>query len=96
MISLNTNKTHIFSSTHITYPRTNYALVHKTSGYQFKRLKLYKVFFVNHSGIKQNQQQKKNWEIHNSVELNSTLSNNSESKKNITKEIRKYLDINEN
>ena len=56
MISLNTNKTHIFSSTHITYPRTNYALVHKTSGYQFERLKLYKVFFVNHSGIKQNQQ----------------------------------------
>ena len=55
MISLN-NKTHIFSSTHITYPRTNCALVHKTSAYQYKRLKLYKVFFVNHSGTKQNQQ----------------------------------------
>ena len=82
-----------FSSAHGTLSRTDHILGHKSSLGKFKKIEIVSSTFSNHSAIRLDiNYRKKSVKHTNTWRLSNTLLNNQE----ITEEIKKYLETNDN
>lgn len=70
-------------------------LGHKRNLDEFKRIKIIQSVFSDHSGMNLEINNKRKFEIHKYVKI-KTIPNNQWIKEEITKEIGKYFEMNEN
>ena len=82
-----------FSSAHGTFSRIDYILGHKSSLGKFKKIEIISSIFSDHNALRLRiNYRKKSVKNTNTWRLNNTLLNNQE----ITEEIKKYLETNDN
>ena len=82
-----------FSSAHRTFSRMDHILGHKSSLGKFKKIEIISSIFSDHNAIRlDTNYRKKNLKNTNTWRLNNTLPN----KQEITEEIKKYLETNDN
>ena len=87
----------LFSSAHGTFSRIDYILGHKSSLGKFKKIEIISSFFSDHSTMRlEINYRKKTIKNTNTWRLNSSLLNNQEITEEIKKEIKKYLETNDN
>ena len=95
-----TNKTteHTYSSSaHGTFSRTDHILGHKSSLGKFKKTEIVSSIFSGHNAMRIDiNYRKKSVKNTNTWRLNNTLLNNKEITEEIKKEIKKYLETNDN
>ena len=86
-----------FSNAHGTFPKVDHMIGHKTSLDKFKKIEIISSIFSDHKGLNlESNLNKKNPKHSNSWRLNSILLNNEWVKNEIRKEIKKFLETNEN
>ena len=81
-----------FSSAHGTFSRIDHILGHKSSLGKFKKIEIVSSIFSDHNAMRLDINYRKKLKNTNTWRLNNTLLNNQE----ITEEIKKYLETNDN
>ena len=86
-----------FSSAHGTFSRTDHTLVHKSSLSKFKKIEIVSGFFSDHKAMKLhiNYKKKTVWNT-KTWRLNNTFLNNQQVTEEIKKEIKTFLETNDN
>ena len=88
-----------FSSAHGTFPRIDHILGHKSSLSKFKKIEIVSSIFSNHNTMRLDiNYKKKNKTVRNTNtwRLNNTFLNNQQVTEEIKKEIKKFLETNDN
>ena len=86
-----------FSSAHGTFSRIDHILGHKSSLGKFTKIESISSIFSNHNAMRLDiNYRKKSVKYTNTWKLNITLLNNQEITEEIKKEIKKYLETNDN
>ena len=85
------------SSAHGTFSRIDYILGHKSSLSKFKKIEIISSIFSDHSTIRLDiNYREKKYKKHNTWRLNKTLLNNEEVTEESRKEIKRFLETNDN
>ena len=86
-----------FSSAHRTFSRLDHILGHKSSPRKFKNIEIISSIFSDHNAMElEMNNRENNVKTTNTWRLNNTLLNNQEITEEIKKEIKKYLETNDN
>ena len=86
-----------FSSAHGTFSRTDYILGHKSNLSKFKRIEIVSSIFSDHNAIRLDiNYKKKTVKNTNTWRLNNRLLNNQQVTKEIKREIKTFLETNDN
>ena len=86
-----------FSSAHGTFSRIDYILGHKSDLSKFKKIEIISSIFSDHNTMKLDiNYKKKNCKKHNTWKLNNIFLNNQKVTKEIKREIKKFLETNDN
>ena len=87
-----------FSSAHGTFFRIHHILGHKSNCNTFKKIEIVSTIFFNHNAMRQNYQlqEKKIVKNTNTWRLNNAFLNNQQVTEEIKREIKKFLEINDN
>ena len=94
----NAEESTFFSSAHGTYSRIDHILGHRSNLSKFKKIEIVSTIFFNHNAMRQNYQlqEKKIVKNTNTWRLNNTFLNNPQATKEIKREIKKFLETNDN
>ena len=94
----NTEEYTFFSSAHGTFSRIDYILGHKSNISKFKKIEIISSIFSDHSAVRLdiNYKKKKTVRNTNTWRLNHTFLNNQQVTKEIKREIKKFLETNDN
>ena len=95
----NSEEYNLFSSTHATFSRIDYLLVHKSNLSKFKKIEIISSIFSDHNTMRLDiryKKKKKTVRNTNTWRVNNTFLNNQLVTKEIKKEIKKFLEINDN
>ena len=87
-----------FSNAHGTFSRIDHILGHKSNLSKFKKIEIYQSIFSDHNAIRLdiNYRGKKKVKITNKWRLNNIFLNNEQVTEEIKREIKKFLETNEN
>ena len=87
-----------FTSAHGTFSRIDYILGHKSNISKFKKIEIISSIFSDHSAVRLdiNYKKKKTVRNTNTWRLNHTFLNNQQVTKEIKREIKKFLETNDN
>ena len=85
-----------FSSAHGTFSRIDHILGHKSNLSKFKKIEIVSSIFSNHNAMRLDINYKKNLKNTNTWRLSNTFLNNQQVTEEIKKEIKKFLETNDN
>ena len=96
--SIQTQKNTFFSSEHRTFSRMGHILGHKSNLSKFKKIEIVSSIFSNHNTMRLdiNYKKKQNCKKHNTWKLSNTFLNNQHVSEEIKREIKKFLETNDN
>ena len=85
-----------FSSAHGTFSRIDHILGHKSNLSKFKKIEIVSSIFSNHNAMRLDINYNKNLKNTNTWRLSNTFLNNQQVTEEIKKEIKKFLETNDN
>ena len=87
---------YIFSSAHGTFSRMDHVLGHKSTLSKFKKIEIVSSIFSNHNAMRLDTNYKKKIRNTNTWRLNNIFLNNKQFTEEIKREIKKFLETNDN